>query len=128
MVLTLKVLNSDATLNNWEDQGGSAQVVRGADSSLILQFVQVDRGIRYIPASGATTSLALLNSDQSVLTLSGSFPFADDRSIVQFSISAAQTANLISQNLVVTLVEGLSTNIAVLPLALQVISPSQVGC
>lgn len=128
MVLTLKVLNEDATLNNWQDMGGSAQIVRGADAKLILQLFQVDRKIRYVPAAGAVITIDLINSDQTTLSKTATAPFADDRSIVQFTLTDSETELLISQNLIVSVVEGSNTSIALLSLGLQMISPSQAGC
>lgn len=128
MNLTLKVLNEDATLNNWVDMGGSIQIVRGADAKLILQLVQVDRKIRYIPDVAAVITTTLLNSDGTTLAKTATFPFADDRSIIQFTLSDAETALLIGQNLIVNVQEGSNTSIAILQLGLQMVSPSQAGC
>lgn len=128
MILTLKVLNDDATLNNWEDLGGTVQIVRGSDVKLILQLFQVERKIRYIPIDAAVITVALLKSDQTTITKTASFPFADDRSIIEFDLSAAETAVLIGQNLAVMIVEDVVTNIAVLQQGLQIISPMQTGC
>lgn len=128
MVLTLKVLNEDATLNNWQDLNGSAQVMRGSDAKLILQLSQVDRKIRYVPDVAAVITMDLINSDQTTLSKTATFPFADDRSIIQFVLSDTETALLISQNLIVNIVEGSNTSIAVLQLGFQMISPNQVGC
>lgn len=128
MVLTLKVLNEDATLNNWQDMGSSTQIVRGADAKLILQLVQSDRKIRYVPLSSAVITMDLINSDQTTLSKTATFPFADDRSIIQFTLTDAETALLISQNLIVEIVEGSNTSIAILQQGLQMISPMQAGC
>jgi len=127
MILTLKVLNEDASLNNWQDIG-SAQIVRGSDAKLILQLFQADRKIRYIPDAAATITMDLLNSDGTTLSKTATFPFADDRSIIQFTLSDAETALLIGQNLVVDVQEGSNTSIAVLSMGLQMISTQQAGC
>lgn len=128
MLLTLKVLNEDATLNNWQDMGGSAQIARGADAKLILQLVQAERKIRYIPDVAAVITANFLKSDTTTLAKTATFPFADDRSIIQFSFTAAETALLISQNIIVNVAEGANTSIAILSLGLQMISPTQEGC
>ena len=127
MVLTLRALNDDATLNNWAAQG-SSQAVRGADAKLIFQLWQVDRKIRYVPTSGATITVDLLKNDGTILTKTATYPFVDDRSIIQFTLSEAETAVLISQNLVVKIAEGSDTTFAILQQGLQVIPTSQVGC
>ena len=128
MLLTLKVLNEDATLNNWTDQGGSARIVRGSDAKLILQLFQVDRKIRYVPAAAPTLSASFLKSDGTTLSKTPTLPFADDRSIIQITFTAAETALLISQNLVVSVTEGATVSIAVLQQGLQMTAPTQEGC
>lgn len=128
MILTLKVLNDDATLNNWQDMGGSAQIVRGSDAKLNLQIFQVDRKIRYIPDVAAVITSDFLKSDGTTLSKTATFPFADDRSIIQFSFTDAETALLIGQNIVVDIQEGANTSIAILQMGLQMVSPQQAGC
>lgn len=128
MLLTLKVLNEDATLNNWTDLGGSISIARGANAKLILQLFQVDRKIRYVPDVAAVITVDLIKSDATILTKTATFPLADDRSIIQFTLLAAETADLISQNLVVKVVEGANTSFAILQLGLQMVPITQVGC
>jgi len=128
MNLTLRALNEDATLNNWQDMGSSVRIVRGADAKLILQLMQVDRKIRYIPDIAAVITVDLLKTDGTTLSKTATFPFADDRSIIQFVLTDTETADLISQNLVVEVVEGSNTSIAILQQGLQMVSPSQAGC
>lgn len=128
MNLTMKVLNEDATLNNWVDMGGSAQIARGADAKLILQLIQVDRKIRYVADAAAVITMDFLKSDGTTLSKTATFPFSDDRSIIQIVLSDAETADLISQNLVAEVVEGSNTSIAILQGGLQMVSPSQAGC
>lgn len=128
MNLTMKVLNEDASLNNWQDMGGTVQIVRGADAKLILQLFQVDRKIRYIPTIAAAITMDFMNSDGTTLSKTATFPFADDRSIIQIALTDSETANLISQNLIADIVEGSTTSIAILQMGLQMISPQQAGC
>lgn len=127
MLLTLNVLNEDATLNNWQIIG-NAQIARGSDAKIILQLIQAERKIRYIPDVAAVITADFLNSDGTTLSKTATFPFADDRSIIQFVLSDAETANLIGQNLVVEVQEGSNTSIAVLQMGLQMISAQQAGC
>lgn len=128
MVLTLKVLNEDASLNNFVDMGGTAQIVRGADAKLILELFQVDRKIRYVPISGAVISVDFLNSDGTTLSKTATFPFADDRSIIQIVLTDSETELLISQNIIASIVEGSNTSIAILQQGLQMVSTTQEGC
>lgn len=127
MLLTLVALNEDATLNNWQVTG-NARVVRGSDAKLILQLVQVDRKIRYIPDAAADITVDLLKTDGTTLSKTASFPFADDRSIIQIELTDTETADIISQNLIVTVDESGSISIAVLQGGLQMVSTSQAGC
>lgn len=125
MVLTLKVLNSDCSLNNFQDIG-TFQLVRGSDAVLNLQLFQADRKIRYIPNSASTITLSLTKSDGTILSKTSSFPFADDRSIIQFSLTSSDTANLISQMLVVQVSEPSGNTFALLQNGFQMISTT--GC
>lgn len=127
MILTLKVLNDDATLNNYQDIG-IAQIVRGSDAKVNLQLVQADRKIRYIPDVAAVITADFLNSDGTTLSKTATFPFADDRSIIQLTFTDAETANLIGQNIVVDVQEGSITSIAILQAGLQILSAQQAGC
>lgn len=125
-MLTLKVLNSDAQLNSFIDIG-SARVARGSDATLILQLIQPDKKIRFIPGASTVITVDLKNSDQTTLTLTASFPFADDRSIIQVLISDTQTLNLISQRLIAKLVDGADIEFAILDFGLQMVSLT-AGC
>lgn len=127
MVLTLKVLNEDATLNNWTEKS-SAQLVRGADGKLVLQLFQQDRKIRYIPAVGAVITISLLNSDQTTVDKTATNPFADDRSIIQFDLSDTETENIIGQALIVEINEGAVKSFAILQQGLQMLSTSTSEC
>lgn len=119
MILSLKVLNSDATLNNFVE-GTTLQIVRGADATIKLRVVQADRSnLRYIPAAGATFSIAFLKSDGTSLTKTPTQPFADDRSILQVVLTDTETQTLISQGLNLEINEGSDKNFAVLQQGLQ---------
>lgn len=127
MVLSLKVLNEDATLNNFVDIG-SAKIYKGSDAKLILQLFQPDRKIRYIPASGAVITVDFLKSDGTTLTKTGTVPFADDRSIFQIVLSDLETVDIVSQNLIAKVVEGSDTSYAVMQSGLQMVSMTSQGC
>ena len=113
MLLSLKVLNEDATLNNFKDIG-SYQTIKGSDAKIILELIQPDRNLRYMPAVGAVITCDFKQSDNTVLTKTATFPFAADRSIIQFDLSDTETALLVSQNLVVKVQEGSVTTYAIL--------------
>jgi hypothetical protein len=124
MILTLKVLNSDATLNSFEDIG-NYEFVKGSTAILKLQLFQPDKHIRYIPVSGATITMDFQKSDNTVLTKTATYPFADDRSIIQISLTAVETALIISQNLVAKLDETGTITYAILQGGLQLVSLTQ---
>ena len=122
MLLELKVLNSDAILNNFHDIG-TARIVRNADSKIILRLIQPDKDfIRYIPASGATFEISLLKSDGTSLVKVPTQPFADDRSVLQLDLTEVETATLISQNLNAKITEGSDISFAILQSGLQIIN------
>ena len=81
MLLTGKILNEDATLNNFV-LSSSARMARGSSAKIIIQLIQPAKNLRYIPDSGATITLALLKSDGTTLVKTATNPFADDRPLV----------------------------------------------
>lgn len=117
-MLTLNILNSDATLNNYI-QLQSLSFTGGETLTLNLKLIQIDKSIRYVADVGAVITLDLQNSDGTTLAKTGAFPFADDRSIVQFTFTALETESLISQGISVKIEEGSSVQIASLRGALQ---------
>lgn len=128
MNYALKILNTDATLNNFKDIG-SASIYKGSSAEIVMQLFQEERKIRYMPAAGAVITIDLKKSDGSVLIKTFTFPFSpDDRSIIKIALTALETVDLISQNLVAKLVEGSNTSFAVAQLGLQMGSTVNEGC
>lgn len=128
MNYALKILNTDATLNNFQDIG-SASLYKGASAEIVMQLFQADRKIRYMPAAGAVVTLDLKKSDGTIITKTATFLFSpDDRSIIKITLTALETATLISQNLIAKIVEGASTSFAVAQAGLQMGSTSNEGC
>lgn len=127
MLYSLRVLNPDATLNNFVDIG-SARIYKGSDQKLILQLFQSDRKIRFVPAITAVITMDFLQSDNTVLTKTATFPFADDRSIIQIVLADTETPNIVSQNLIAKIVDGADTSFAVLQGGLQMVSLVAAGC
>jgi hypothetical protein len=121
MSLSLKVLNSDATLNSFFETS-TFSTIRGSDIAIVLRLFQPDKKIRYIPSVSAVITMDFLKSDGTSISKTASFPFSDDRSIIQFSLSDTETALLISQSLLVKVVEGTITTYAVLQSGFQIIS------
>ena len=125
MVFGMTAISSDATLNAFEDIG-VIQFNPGDPLTFNVRVEQMERDLRYVPDAGATTSIEFLTSTTGTTeVVAGSFPFADDRSIVQFSLTGVQTANLIGQDLYMTIVEGANQHVAILKKGLQ---SASAGC
>lgn len=105
MILDLEPINDDATLNDYAFMG-NFRFVPGDDVILRMVIVQPTKKIRYIPESGATIEFDFLKSDGTNLLKTATFPFADDRSIIQVTLTTAETATLISQNLIAKVTES----------------------
>lgn len=127
MLYSLKVLNPDATLNNFSDIG-SARVYKGSDQVLMLQLFQTDRKIRFIPSNTAVITVDFLKSDNTTFTKTATFPFADDRSIFQINLLDTETPNLTTQNLIAKIVDGADISYAILQGGLQMVSLVAAGC
>jgi hypothetical protein len=122
MSLSLNILNSDCTLNAFQIMS-SASVVGGETAEVVMQLWQPSKKLRYVPAAGATFSVDLLRSDGTVLVKVPTLKFPDDdRSVLLLSLSASETAVLISQNLILKVTEGPNVSIAILQMGLQKVS------
>jgi hypothetical protein len=116
-MLSLEILNKDATLNTFMIKS-TFNFVSGETAKIVMRLMQPDLKIRYIPDVAAVITVPLKRSDDTTLTKTATFPFADDRSIIQIELSAAETALVISQNLLVSVTEGANVTIATLPFGL----------
>lgn len=112
-MLTLQVLSANPQLNTFTTTNSYA-FTSGSDCDVYVRLVDVELKLRYIPISIATASIDLLKSDGTVLSKAMTYPFADDRSILKFSLTALESKTVISQNLVVTLTEGPKVSVAIL--------------
>ena len=115
-MLVLRVLNSDAEVNNFQ-YIGSSEFYSGEDFKVVLQIINANSNLRRMMPSTASFSIDLLNSDGSTLTKTPTLSFTGDpgdQSIVEFSVTAAESVNLISQDLKLTITEGSETKIAFL--------------
>jgi hypothetical protein len=135
MRLGIKLLNSSATVNQLQEIS-VLKIARGETADLVFQLVDLDqKGLRYIPAQGATVQISLprnpdiipdpgvgygrVTIDNSINRTAGA-AFADDRSIYKLPLLAADTKNLISTNIKVTVTEGASVKIATFAQAISV--------
>lgn len=125
-MLTLNILNNAATLNTFF-VSGTKEFMAGEDVKLIMRLIQIDLNLRYIPVVGATITIDFKKSDDTILTKTATFPFADDRSIIQVDLTELESADLISQTLIVKLDEAGVTTFATLQSGLKRNKLSQ-GC
>lgn len=121
-MLTLDIVSKNPTLNAFT-LSKNFQFASGEDVKVTMRLFQSDLGIRYVPDASGVITIDLKKSDNTVLTKTCAFTFADDRSIIEFSLSAAESALVISQNLIVKLVEGGNTQFAVLQYGLTRVIP-----
>lgn len=112
-MLKLNIVSKDPQLNSFT-LSSSMQFAGGEDVKVVMQLFQEDKKIRYIPELSASITVDLKKSDGTILSKTCSFTFADDRSIVEFSLSATESALVISQNLVVKVTETSGIQLAVL--------------
>lgn len=122
MSLSLNILNNDCTINAFQ-LASNATIVGGETALIVVQLFQPLKKIRYIPAAGATFSIDLLKSDGTILNKVPTLRFAaDDRSVLEFSLSASETLDVIGQNLILKVTEGPNISLAILQMGLQKIS------
>lgn len=112
-MLTLDIVSKNPQLNSFTLSKNFA-FAAGEDVKVTMRLFQPDLNIRYVPDVAAVITITLKKSDGTTLSKTCAFTFADDRSIIEFTMSAAETATVIGQNLVVNIVEGSTTQIAVL--------------
>lgn len=96
-MLTANVLNSDATLNDFEEIG-SVQFIPGEQITLVLQLINPQLNLRFVPLAGSIITLILNNADGTVLNPAMTM-MTDDRSIISGVITSTQSANLIGGNI-----------------------------
>lgn len=125
MILELVPINSDATVNKFHNVG-SIQFVPGFATNLLFQLTQAS-GQRYIPDPGVTFSTELQLSDGSTINKTPALKFpTDDRSIVEIELTDLETETLISQNMIINVIEGAIIIPAVRQMAIQ--SKKILGC
>jgi len=136
MRLGLKLLNSNSSLNQISEIP-FLRLARGETADLMFQIVDLDqKGLRYIPAAGATVKVQIPRSPQILPDPNGtnnritadysidqavSPAFADDKSIYKLPLLATQTATMISTNVRVVVTEGSQVKIATLTQAIKII-------
>lgn len=99
MLLSARFLSQVASVNSW-NYTDSAQWTQGDTVTVYLQLVDmtqdkavqgfVPAGRRYVPATGATLSVTLVNVNQAVqITRLATQPYTSDGSIWKFTVLAS---------------------------------------
>jgi hypothetical protein len=130
MKLGIKILNTDPTLNNFKYQD-QLHITKGSDVDFFFQLFDEDRQQRYMPAAGTTVAVAIsryveyLATDSNVreeadysVTGNATQPFPLDGSIWKFPLTAAQTANITSSAVKITMTEASKIKIVKKPMAI----------
>jgi hypothetical protein len=122
-MLTLDIISPNPQLNSYV-VSKVANFAAGETVKVIMRLWQPDLKIRYIPSNAAVITVDLKKSDNTTLTKTCSFTFVDDRSIIEFNLTASESEQVISQNLVVKIVDGSDTKIALLQYGLRRVKAS----
>jgi hypothetical protein len=133
MRLGIRILNSDATLNNHYELE-RLSIYKGETATLVVQLWDEEKGIRYIPAAGATLYVEIsrfpeyfgdVNNTRTTRDYSvrqnATQPFSDDKSIWSLPLPASATANMTSSAVRFTLTEGASVRIATVQQAIEAV-------
>jgi hypothetical protein len=106
MRLGIKMLNSSSTLNDLKFVN-QVSINQGDTATIMFQLIDLDTNQRYIPATGAGVMAKIASSNSAnVLNKVAVAAFADDKSVVKFSLTIDETKLLGSVNLQITLTEG----------------------
>jgi hypothetical protein len=97
MVLGALILNSDASLNTYFTVA-SQDFVPGSKCDLVIQLVDLQKNLRYVPPSAATLSMLFNKTDGSSLNKSASLVDSGDRSMWKVTLSELETQDLLSGN------------------------------
>jgi hypothetical protein len=126
-MLTLEILSKNPQLNSFL-VGKQFTFASGETAKVTMRLMQPDKNIRYIPDVAATITIDLKKSDGTLLTKTCAFTFADDRSIIEFDLSAVETVDVIGQNLIVKVQEGANVQLAVLQYGLSKVITDGSNC
>lgn len=96
-----KILNSAATLNNFTEIG-SLEFIGGEQLTVFVRISDSQIGLRYIPPVTNITTFTINKSDGTTFDVVAT-PLADDRSIMSFSISELESADMLGGNVRISL-------------------------
>lgn len=105
-MLSGSVLNSDATLNNFQEIG-QLEIFRGEEITMNIRIKNRQLDLRYIPDAGAVVTFTFNTSSGTLDKVAT--PLTDDRSIVSMTLSETETADLLSGDIKFSVVEGTVT-------------------
>jgi len=95
-MITAKILNSDAILNNFKEIG-SLDFVPGAEVTLVIRLQDTQLELRHIPPATAIVKAIFNNTDGTTLEKIMA-PLTDDRSIRSVILQEAETDLLLGGN------------------------------
>ena len=104
-MLDIKLLNSDAQLNNFQVLGSLAYVP-GENFRVVVRLFLSQLDIRYIPDAGATYEFTFKTKSGTDLVIAATELDALDRSILYVDLTTTQTMDIIGSNFTVTVTEG----------------------
>jgi hypothetical protein len=101
-MLAVQILNDAPQLNSWF-KIQSVAYIPGETVKINFQLLDVDSAIRFIPPTTAIVTVGFKKNDGTTLTNTATGLFtADDRSIWQVVLSAADSAVVVGQNMIIT--------------------------
>lgn len=102
-MLTIKLLNDQATLNNYF-YVESKEYIPGKAFKINLQTLDSELKIRFIPSEDAELTATFQKRDGTELEVEGDLLFGnDDRSTWEIAISDAESLDIVGSNFLVTL-------------------------
>ena len=99
-MITAKILNSAATLNNFKELN-TLFFIPGSEVKLVLRLWDSQLDLRRVPPATAIVTADFTNRDLTTLS-KVLVPLADDRSILTTTLEESETLNLISGRFTIT--------------------------
>lgn len=134
MKLGIQLLSRDSTLNRIQVMP-NVKINQGESLNLVFQLIDLDqKGLRFVPSSSATALVEIsrfpdvfgsagnqrVTTDFSIRRPAAMLFPSDDRSLWYTPLSAADTSQIMSSNVRVTVTDGADTYITLLSMALVV--------
>lgn len=97
-MFTAKILNSDATLNNFAEIG-SLDFIPGEEKTFVFRLYDDVKNLRYIPPATNITTLTFNKTDGTSFTKTTTLVDSDDRSLQKVTLSETETTDLLGGNI-----------------------------